>query len=67
VSRYRKEAAALRRNEPGTVSGSSKAPAPVAPRLVGARAGLKPGATASKSAAQAQKRARNTQQEANHP
>jgi UPF0755 protein len=51
VSRYRREVAALRRNEPGTVSGSSK---PTAHE-------------ASKSAAQAQKRARNTQQEANHP
>jgi UPF0755 protein len=51
VSRYRREVAALRRNEPGTVSGSSKPPAH----------------EASKSAAQAQKRARNTQQEANHP
>ena len=51
VSRYRREAAALRRNEPGTVSGSSKPPAH----------------EASKSAAQAQKRARNTQQEASHP
>jgi UPF0755 protein len=51
VSRYRREVAALRRNEPGTVSRSSKPPAH----------------EASKSAAQAQKRARNTQQEANHP
>jgi UPF0755 protein len=67
VSRYRREAVALRRNELGTVSRSSKPPAPVAPRLVGAPAGLKPGATATKSAAQAQKRGRNTQQEANHP
>jgi UPF0755 protein len=67
VSRYRREVAALRRNEQGTVSRSSKPPATVAPRLVGAHAGLKPGATATKSAAQAQKRARNTQQEANHP
>ena len=51
VSRYRREVAALRRNEPGTVSRNSKLPAH----------------EASKSAAQAQKRARNTQQEANHP
>ncbi len=51
VSRYRREVAALRRNEPGTVSRNSKPPAH----------------EANKSAAQAQKRARNTQQEANHP
>jgi UPF0755 protein len=51
VSRYRREVAALRRNEPGTVSRNSKPPAH----------------EASKSAAQAQKRARNAQQEANHP
>ena len=51
VSRYRREVAALRRNEPGTASRNSKLPAH----------------EASKSAAQAQKRARNTQQEANHP
>jgi len=51
VSRYRREAAALRRKEPGAVSRNSKPPAQ----------------EAGKSAAQAQKRARNTQQEANHP
>ena len=51
VSRYRREVAALRRNEPGTVSRNSKPPAH----------------EASKNAAQAQKRARNAQQEANHP
>jgi hypothetical protein len=51
VSRYRREAAALRRNEPGTVSKNPKPPAH----------------EASKRAAQAKKRARNTQQEANHP
>jgi UPF0755 protein len=51
VSRYRREVATLRRNEPGTVSRNSMPPAQ----------------EASKSAAQAQKRARNTQQEANHP
>jgi UPF0755 protein len=69
VSRYRREVAALRRNEPATVSRNSKPPSPVAPRLVGARAGPArgTGAAASESAARAQKRARNTQQEANHP
>jgi UPF0755 protein len=51
VSRYRREVAASRRNEPGTVSKNSRPPAH----------------EASQSAAQAQKRARNTQQEANHP
>jgi UPF0755 protein len=51
VSRYRREMAALLRNQPKTVSGDSKSPA----------------REASKRAAQAQKRARNTQQEANHP
>ena len=51
VSRYRREMAALLRNQQKTVSGNSKSP----PR------------EASKRAAQAQKRARNTQQEANHP
>ncbi len=51
VSRYRREAAALRRSEAGTASRNSK---PAAHE-------------ASKSATQAQKRARNTQQEANHP
>ena len=45
VSRYRREVAALRRNEPGTVSRNSKPPAH----------------EASQSAAQAQKRARNAQ------
>jgi UPF0755 protein len=51
VSRYRRELAALRRSEAGTDGRNSKSPAH----------------DASKSAAQAQKRARNTQQEANHP
>jgi len=51
VSRYRREVAALRRSEPQTVSRNPKPPAH----------------DASRSAAQAQKRARNTQQEANHP
>ena len=51
VSRYRREMAALLRNQPKTVSGDSKSPA----------------REASKRVAQAQKRARNTQQEANHP
>jgi UPF0755 protein len=51
VSRYRREKAALLRNQPKTVSGDSKSPA----------------REASKRVAQAQKRARNTQQEANHP
>jgi UPF0755 protein len=51
VSRYRREMAALLRNQPKTVSGDSKSPT----------------RAASKRAAQAQKRARNTQQEANHP
>jgi UPF0755 protein len=51
VSRYRREVAASRRNEPGTVSRNSKPPAH----------------EASESAARAQKGARNTQQEANHP
>ena len=51
VSRYRREMAALRRSEAGTDGRNSKSPAH----------------DASKSAAQAQKRARNTQQEANHP
>jgi UPF0755 protein len=51
VSRYRREVAALRRSEAGTANRNSKPPAP----------------EASKSAAQAQKRARKTQQETNHP
>ena len=51
VSRYRREMAALLRNQPKTVSGDSKSPA----------------REASKRTAEAQKRARNTQQEANHP
>jgi UPF0755 protein len=51
VSRYRREVAALRGNEPATASRNSKPPAH----------------KKSKSAARAQKRARNTQQEANHP
>jgi UPF0755 protein len=67
VSRYRREVAALRRNAPGTVSRDSEPPAHVAPPFRAAHAGLKPGATASKSAARGQKRARTTQQEANHP
>ena len=67
VSRYRRELAALRRDEAGTAGRESKPPAPVAPPSRAARAGLKPGATATKSAAQAQKSARNTQQETNHP
>jgi UPF0755 protein len=69
VARYRREAAALRRNASGTVSRDSKPPAPVAPPSRAARAGpaCGTGATASESAARAQKRARNTQQEANRP
>ena len=51
VSRYRREMAALRRNEPGSVSRNSKS----LPRR------------ANTSTAEAQKRARNTPQEANHP
>jgi UPF0755 protein len=51
VSRYRKEVAASRRNEPATVSRNWKPPAH----------------GASEDAARTQKRARNTQQEANHP
>jgi len=51
VSRYRRDLAALCRSEAGTADRNSKPPAH----------------EASKSAAQAQKRARNTQQEANHP
>jgi len=51
VSRYRRELAALRRSEAGTAGKNSKPPAH----------------DAGKSAAQAQKRAKNNQQEANHP
>ena len=51
VSRYRRENAALLRNQPKTISGDSKSPR----------------SKASKRAAQAQKRARNTQQKASHP
>jgi len=51
VARYRREVAASRRNEPGTVSKNSK---PAAQE-------------ASRTAGRAQKRARNTQQKANHP
>jgi UPF0755 protein len=51
VSRYRREVAALRRDQPGPAGRSSKPPAH----------------EAGKSAAQAQRRARNTQQETNHP
>jgi len=51
VSRYRRELAASRRNEPGTLSRSSRPPAE----------------EASQKAAHSQKRARKTQQEANHP
>jgi UPF0755 protein len=51
VSRYRREVTALRRNEPGTASKNSRPPAH----------------EASPNAAQAQKRVRTTQQEANHP
>jgi UPF0755 protein len=51
VSRYRREMAALLRNQPKMVSGDSKSP----------------DREASKRAAQVQKRARKTQQEANHP
>jgi UPF0755 protein len=51
VSRYRREVAASRRNELGAGSKNSRPPAH----------------EASQSAARAQKRAKNTQQEANHP
>ena len=51
VARYRREKAALLRNQPKTAGGNSKS---------GAR-------EASNRAAQAQKRARNTKQEANRP
>src|SRR5208337_2557134 len=51
VSRYRREMAALLRNQPKTASGDSKSTH----------------RKASKRAAQAQKRARNTQQKASHP
>jgi UPF0755 protein len=51
VSRYRREVAALRRNEPETVSRKSR------PTAHGPR----------KRAARAQKRGTNNQQEANHP
>ena len=51
VARYRREVAASRRNEPGT---GSKNPRP-------------PAHEASQSAAHSRKRARKTQQEANHP
>jgi UPF0755 protein len=51
VARYRREKAALLRNQPKTAGGNSKS---------GAR-------EASNRAAQAQKHARNTKQEANHP
>jgi UPF0755 protein len=51
VARYRREKAALLRNQPNAVSGNSKS---------GAR-------EASSRAAQGQKRAGNTKQEANHP
>jgi UPF0755 protein len=69
VSRYRREAAALRRNGPGTASRNSKTPVPVAPPFRAVRTGpaCGTGATATKSAARAQTRARTTQQEANHP
>jgi hypothetical protein len=69
VSRYRREVAALRRNEPGTVSRNSKPPALVTPPFRAAPAGPArgTGATATESAARAKKRVRNTQQEANHP
>ena len=51
VSRYRRELAASRRNEPGTLSRNSRPPAE----------------EASQKAAHSQKRARKTQQEADHP
>jgi len=51
VARYRREVAASRRNEPGTGSKDSRPPAH----------------EASQSAAHSRKRARKTQQEANHP
>jgi UPF0755 protein len=51
VSRYRRQVAALRQNEPATASRNSKPDAH----------------EANESAARAQKRARNTQQEANRP
>jgi UPF0755 protein len=67
VSRYRREVVAVRRNEPGTAGGNSKPPAPETPLVRAAGAGQKPSPTATKSAAQAQKSAKKTQQEANHP
>jgi UPF0755 protein len=51
VSRYRRELAALRRNEPGTVSKNSRPPAH----------------EASRNAAHSQKRVKHTQQETDHP